>query len=162
MKQPPIALRVTRDYVNIARDKRHSSGWHGLPVIPAGSFIVWVPAYTRISSNGAPKNAGNTMRVHINDKSADVRVPPEFISSLNPHAMNAYTAPTEPATHAEMHLYLNQINVDGYEVLKQLLVSKQINMAQLHDACEQALTAATRDDDQNETSQRSDSDRMRH
>lgn len=145
-----VGLRLTRDYQNTKRDKRRTDGWHSLKVIPAGTFIAWMPVHDRVTPSGKTMPAGGTMVMYLGYAQNEVRVPHEFVSSLLPHGVHPFTEEAEPSLPGEVLLMKEWSHYSLLPLLDELVASKKISLEYIAQTCE-ALEKRWAQEDEQET-----------
>lgn len=141
MSKQTVFLRLTRDYINDKRDKRHKTGFNGLSIIKAGAYIVWVPPYVKEARGprGAVTNLGGYMHLYINERLERISIPHEFVYEFLPEKSEGervYTEKSAPATACEMMAYYELADYNCDALLAKLHQMGKLNLADIAEGIE--------------------------
>lgn len=141
MSKQTVFLRLTRDYINDKRDKRHKTGFNGLPIIKAGAYIVWVPAYTKEGPGGYGmlRHLGGYMHLYVNERLDRVSVPQEFVYEFLPEKSEGeriYTEKSAPVTACEVMAYYELADYNCDALLAKLHQMGKLNLADIAEGIE--------------------------
>lgn len=139
MAKQTIFLRLTRDYINHKRDKRHKTGFNGLPIIKAGAYIVWVPSYHKTADSGKIRYLGGYMHLYAGKGLQRISVPQEFVYEFLPEKSQGepiYTEKSAPVTACEMMAYYELAEHNCDSLVRKLQQMGKLSLADIAEGIE--------------------------